>query len=347
MNFNKQWSADQVIIGGGIIGLCSAYFLNEAGYDVVIIDKGPFWEAASYGNCGLISPSHAMPLNNPKLMAKALLWTLQSNAPFYIKPRMDFNLMSWMVKFAINASPSRVHRSMNSRFQLMQSSKELYQDLIGKHKLDCSWREDGILFVCKEEKTFNDLGKDIAFTNSEIGLNAKHYIGSNLIIKEPALRDDVYGGWLYEIDGHLKSDEFLKELTNLLLNKGVKFLNNQAVTSIQVKGSMVNEVWTEEECIKPNNVIVASGALSPILLKKIGIKVPVVPGKGYSITMETSENAPKLPCIFQERKTVATPWNEKGYRLGGTMEFSGYTAGINNKRIQALKDSAKEYLKNP
>lgn len=343
----KNWKTDQLIVGGGIIGLCTAYYLVEAGHEVVIVDKGPRQEAASHGNCGLISPSHALPLNNPKLIAKALLWTLQPNAPFYIKPRFDTHLLGWMTKFVMNANHSSIHQSMLARYRLMESSKQLYGELITHHELDCSWQEDGILFVCKKEKTFEDLGNDIAYTQREIGLSADSYIGKDLIRKEPAIRDDVYGAWLYQVDGHLKSDDLIKGLTKILEERGVRFLHGQEVRGISKLGNRLTEVQTNSESIVPNNLILCSGAMSPLLLKELKIKVPVIPGKGYSITMKSPENAPKIPCIFQERKTVATPWHDKGYRLGGTMELSGYSKGLNNKRLQALKDAGREYLKNP
>jgi len=339
--------SDQLVIGGGVIGLCTAYFLAEEGYSVTVIDKGPGIEAASHGNCGLISPSHALPLNNYKLMRKAFGWMFQSNAPFYIKPQLDFSLMCWLVKFALNANKKKVHQSMIARHSLLTSSKELYKDIIAKNALDCSWQDKGILFVCKEERTFDDLSKNIDFTRNELGLSAHSFVGSDLQSKEPALKEDIYGGWLYDVDAFLKPDEFISELTKRLVDRGVKIMKGEEVREFRVNGNCIEHVKTKNKLFKVNNVILTAGALTPVITKSLGLKIPIVPGKGYSITMKSPKDAPKIPCIMQERKTVATPWNNRGYRLGGTMEFSGYSKGLNKRRLQALKNAGEEYLKNP
>ncbi|WP_034040825.1 NAD(P)/FAD-dependent oxidoreductase [Wocania ichthyoenteri] len=339
--------AEQLIVGGGIIGLCTAYYLVEKGCNVTIIDKGPKIEAASHGNCGLISPSHALPLNDLHLMKKALVWILKSNSPFYIKPRLDPSLLKWFVNFTLKTNNTQIHKSMIGRYQLMESSKKLYQEMFIKHNIDCGWKEEGILFVCKKESTFNHMAKNIGYTKREIGLNAKSFVGSELIKKEPAIKEDIYGGWLYEMDGHLKPDKLISELTQILIDKGVKFLNDIEVQKIDTTNDKVLGVSLENHRIKSDNLIICSGALSPKLLKTLEINIPIVPGKGYSITMDSPVGAPKIPCILQERKTVATPWGNKGYRLGGTMEFSGYQKGLNRRRLEALKTSSEEYLINP
>ncbi|MDA0196573.1 MAG: FAD-dependent oxidoreductase [Bacteroidetes bacterium] len=340
-------NVDVIIIGGGIIGLCSAYYLQKEGLSVTIIDKGPDERAASHANCGLVSPSHALPLNNLKTIRKSLLWMFQPDSPFLIRPQLDPRLYQWLLRFVINSRRQKVHHSMLALNQLLISSKALYQELIKEENIQCQWQNDGILFVCKKEKTFLDLQKDIRYTQEEIGLSAVPYVGELLQEKEPALKDDNYGAWLYEIDAHLKPDLLIDGLKETLLSRGVKIISDCLVTSLTNSGQVIQNVVTTKGSFSATQFVLSGGALSVQLAKVIGLRLPIIPGKGYSITMKSPGLSPKIPCIMQERKVVATPWKNGTYRLGGTMGLGGFNTTLNKTRLNALKSAAVDYLKEP
>lgn len=343
MNLEKS---DILIVGGGIIGLMCAYYLVKEGKSVVIIDKNKSSQACSHGNCGLITPSHALPLNNPKLIMRSIKWMLQKDSPFYIRPQLDRQFISWMLAFVANAYKSKlIEHSMWGRYNLLMSSKSLYKELFDSEKIQCNWSPNGVLFVYKHQKYFEEYAQKDKILQ-DIGLFAKPLVGDDLQKKEPALKEDIYGAWLYEGDSWLKPDELVSQMQKLLKQKGVEFIDQCEVTSFVEEGSNIKSVVTDKGILTADEIVIATGAWSALLEKSLRLKIPVVPGKGYSITMQSPKISPKIPCILEERKVVATPWNDS-YRLGGTMEFAGYNSDMNQVRLQSLKNVAAEYLVDP
>jgi D-amino-acid dehydrogenase len=342
---NREKS-DILIVGGGIIGLMCAYYLVKEGKSVVIINKGNAQQACSHGNCGYQTTSRALPLNKPKLIMRSLKWMLQKDSPFYIRPQFDIRFISWMLTFAANAyKPKVIERSMLGRYNLLVSSKALYQELFEAEKIQCNWSPNGVLFVYKREKYFEEYKKKIELLQ-EIGLSPQPFAGTDLQKKEPALKKDIFGAWFYEVDASLKPDELISETQKLLKQKGVEFIDLCEVTAFNEEGSTIKSVVTDKGTFKADEIVIATGAWSTLLEKSLYLKIPIVPGKGYSITMKSPKISPKIPCIFEERKVVATPWNGS-YRLGGTMEFAGYSTEMNQVRLQNLKNVTKEYLIDP
>ncbi len=342
---NKK--TDVIIIGGGIIGLCCAYYLIKESKSVIVLEKGMPEDASSYANCGLVAPSHAMPLNSPELILKALKWLPKKNSPFYIKPQLSFSFWTWMISFALNAKSKITEHNKVGKNNLLMSSKALFEELIQTHNIKCNWSNKGVLFVFLSKKTFERHGKlNSKLTKFNKALKATSYVGKELREKEPAISDNVYGGWLYPIDASLKPDEFLKELKMLIVAKGSKIVNRAEVTAFETDNNKITGVKTKAGYFTANQYVMATGAWSSKLGTKLGVDIPVIPGKGYSITMKKTKLMPKIPCMMVEKKVVATPFNNS-YRLGGTMEFAGFDTKINKNRINALKAAAELYLKEP
>ncbi len=337
--------ADVAIIGGGVIGLFCAYYLSKEGKSVIILEKGDLKDACSYGNCGLVSPSHALPLNSPELIIKAAIWLFQKDSPFYIKPQLNFKFLSWMLSFALNANKKKVERGMMALNNILQLSRSLYDEFFSEQPLDCDWSPSGIHFVFRHEKSFETYRVKNEKL-SEIGLIATPFTGNALLDKEPALSDRVYGSWFYEMDASLNPGKLMTELRQKLIADGVQISDLCEVEGFRKTNGQIKEVITNKGVVKAKDVVLASGAWSPKFEKQLDLKIPVIPGKGYSITLKKPALSPKCPCIFEERKVVATPWKDS-VRLGGTMEFSGYSTTLNQLRLQTLKNVASDYLKEP
>lgn len=342
----NQKESDVVIIGGGVIGLFCAYYLSKEGKTVTVLEKGQMKEACSFGNCGLVSPSHALPLNSPQLILKSIKWLFQKNSPFYIRPQLDMKFVSWMLNFTLNAfDKKQIERSMYGRNNLLMDSKNLYNALFASQSFDCNWAPSGIHFVFSKEETFESYRvKDTKL--STIGLEAQPVTGQELKDMEPALTDHAYGSWFYKIDASLNPGKLMSELRKQLSADGVNIEESCEVKEFKEAKGRIAEVVTNKGSITGNDVVLATGAWSPWLEDQLHLKIPIVPGKGYSITMKRPNLSPICPLIFEERKVVATPWKD-GYRLGGTMEFSGYNTTLNRGRLQSLKRAATEYLKEP
>ncbi|SMG08794.1 NAD(P)/FAD-dependent oxidoreductase [Arenibacter troitsensis] len=342
----NRTESDVVIIGGGIIGLFCAYYLLEEGKSITVLDQGQMKDSCSYGNCGLVSPSHALPLNSPQLLLKAMIWLFQKNSPFYIKPQMDMEFLGWMMGFAFNSfNKKQLEKSMKGRASLLKDSRTLYEVIFKAHKWNCNWAPTGIHFVYSQERNFNAYkSKDSKLAN--LGLAAEPIIGKELFNKEPALSEHAYGSWFYKIDASVNPGKLLNELRGHLVSRGVEIKELCKVDTFKESKGRITEITTNRGVFKARDVVLATGAWTANLAKQLKLKIPVIPGKGYSITMKSPTIQPSCPIIFEENKVVVTPWKE-GYRLGGTMEFSGYDTTYNEHRLQTLKNVANLYLKEP
>jgi len=180
----------------------------------------------------------------------------------------------------------------------------------------------------------------------EIGLFATPLIRDELFQTEPGLQPDLYGGWFYKMDAHMRPESLMSEWCRVIIEMGVDVIEKCKVTNFKTSGSRIDSIRTNKGNYFSKNYILASGAWSPFLSKKLGVKIPIQPGKGYSITLERPEGCVKIPLILNEASMAVTPW-KSGLRLGGTMEFSGYNSKINYRRIEALKRGARRYLKEP
>lgn len=337
---------DVVVIGGGIIGLMSAYYLSKKGAQVTVLDKGPKHQASSHANCGLISPSHIMPLNNIGLILKSLGMLFRKDAAFKIRPQADWAFVTWLLGFLAKSSPSSIHNGTHGRLALLLSSASLYKELIAEENMDCQWTENGILFVFKTKKGFEQYKGTDEYTK-RFDIQAEPIIGQALLDREPALKHDIYGAWFYDIDSWLKPDEIVTALTAHIVNNGGNIVHDTEVTDFELSGSTISGVIDRNgQKWKAEKYLLATGAWSPLLSKRLGFKLPIIPGKGYSITMKSPSVSPKVPCIMMEKKVVATPW-ENSYRLGSTMELAGYDEGLNEIRLEALKKGAEDYLIEP
>lgn len=336
-----------VIVGGGVIGAMCAWYLQQAGQQVTILDRERFGAACSHGNCGYVSPSHVLPLTQPGMIRKALQSMLSSNSPFYVKPRLSLDLWSWLFKFARRCNERDMLEAADSIHRLLQSARQLYIDLIESQRLDCEWQPIGLLFVFHDAHEFHEYEPTNQLLSKKYGVAARPLDGSELNRFEPALVPGLGGAWYYDCDSHLRPDKLMSELRRILLREGVKIVENCEVSGFRSSGGKVvaAETKTQGE-IGGDRFVVACGALTPFLNQHLGCKIPIQPGKGYSLTMPRPAICPTYPLIFEQHRVAITPMNT-GYRIGSTMEFAGYDSSINPSRLQLLMDSAKLYLREP
>jgi len=178
------------------------------------------------------------------------------------------------------------------------------------------------------------------------GLAAEPLVGKALQRHEPALRPDVYGAWFHHADGHLRPDRLLRSWKRTLLGAGVAIEETCGLKGFHLSGNRIEAAATGRGDVSAEHYVLAAGAWSAAIAGQLGLHLPVQPGKGYSITMERPAVCPRTPCYLYERRVVATPW-PSGYRLGGTMEFSGFSTALDPRRLAALTSAAGEYLKDP
>ena len=336
--------SDVLILGGGVIGLSCALFLLRAGRSVTVLDQGLVGHGSSRGNCGTITPSH-LPLHAPGTVAKALKWMLRRDAPFYVKPTLDPELLVWMLNFAQLCNPRDFRRTAHVKTELLLRSRERLGALIRDEKLDCEFADSGTLYVWREAQALAAAHRDYAMLR-EVGVPVELLDGAALRAKEPALKDGMAGGHWHSGDARLRPDRFVAELARVVRAAGGSILEQTAVQGFRSDGQRIAGVVTAQGEIAADEVVLALGAWSPLVGKQLGLRLPIQPGKGYSITYSRPQHAPLIPLVLQERSVCVTAWGS-GYRLGSTMEFSGYDSTLNQRRLDALKRGAAEYLEEP
>lgn len=343
----KAKSGDHVaIIGGGIIGAMCGWHLLDAGCRVTFVDRKAFGAACSHGNCGYVSPSHVLPLCQPGAIVKTMKSMLSSNSPFRVQPRMSIDFFNWFWSFAWRCNKRDMLAAAEGRHALLQSSKQEYQRIIAENHIQCEWRESGLLFVFDHTKEFESFGKTDQLLRQQFGVGATPYAGDKLVELEPALKPGFGGGWHYEGDCHLRPDKLMSQLKEKLLARGAQLIEDFSVDHFACEASVAKSILAGTESVEADHYVVATGAMTPFLNKYLGMKVPIEPGKGYSLTMPTPARMPKIPIIFEDSHVAITPMESK-YRIGSTMEFVGYDESINESRLNLLKVAAEKYLHDP
>lgn len=333
------------IIGGGIIGLCSAWYLVKEGYQVTIIDKNNFTEGTSYGNAGMIVPSHFVPMATPGVITQGLKWLLNSKSPFYVKPRLNADLVQWLWHFYRSANTKQVKAAMPLLYAFNERSKELYRDIAAENDFNFNYEERGLLMLYKTPKQAKE-EEELAEKAHSLGVKASIYNREELKKLEPEMDLDVLGGIYFPGDAHLYPNQLMAQLTAKLKKVGVKFLSNTTITDFKIIDRKIIALMNDkEEAILVSNVLLTSGSWSGQLLKKAGIKIHLQDGKGYSITLKNLNLRPQIPTILSEAKVAITPMG-KDLRIGGTLELSGLSPKINPNRVQGIIESVPNYYKN-
>jgi len=335
-----------VVSGGGVIGVSCAYYLMKAGWQVTLIDRATVGSGSSHGNCGLICPSHVLPLAEPGMVGKAIASLFARNSPFSIKPRFDPALWSWLLHFARRCNERDMIAAGRGIQALLLSSLPLYVDLIERESLDCEFESRGLLFAYRSKDQMEAYTATDRLMTEAFQCPARRCDPGALRELEPALRPGLAGGWYYHDDSHLRPDKLMKAWRLALECQGTAICEKCALQSFQASSGRATAAVTEQGELEADLFVVATGAWTPLLNKELGCRVPIQPGKGYSMTMPRPAHCPKIPLIFPETRVAVTPF-QSGYRLGSTMEFAGYDRSLRPERLQLLKDGATGYLEEP
>ena len=332
-----------IIVGGGVIGICSAYYLNSHGIKVTVLDKAKIGHGSSFGNCGLIVPSHSIPLAAPGVVLQGLKWMFDSTSPFYIKPRFNYELIAWLWKFVKSCNQKKASKGIEALVTLTRESMSLYEQIMdATPELDCNFRKDGLLMVYKTAEGYS-LGLHEAQEVGAHGIDSQSMAKEDLQRMEPGLRSDVYGGVYYPDDGHFDPYKFVNQLANLAKAKGVEIIEYSEVQDLIVSGNKISKIIVSNREYTPDWTIITAGAWSSKLAKKFGVNLPVQPAKGYSVSYNRTGLSIKTPLLLSEAKIGVNPVID-GVRLAGTLELTGIDSSINKKRVKAIIDSAHQYL---
>lgn len=339
-------SQSVIIIGGGVVGASCAYYLQQRGADVTIVEKQSFGAACSHGNCGFVCPSHVLPLAEPRAIRSTMKAMLSPKSPFSIKPRLDVKLWMWLLNFARHCNERDMLAGGHALQALLMSSMDEYERLVTEQVVDCEWQKKGLLYVYKDQQRLDAYEPTNQLLSETFNEPAVKLTGAQLEELHPALKPGQAGAWFYEHDAHVRPDKLMESWKQTLTANGAKILEGCEVQQIVRQDGKAVSLQTNQGELTADRFVVATGALTPFLEKFLGCKIPIQPGKGYSLTMPRPKLCPTVPMIFPERRVAVTPM-ESGYRLGSIMEFAGYDQSIKPERLKLLRDGADAFLKDP
>nr|WP_294993476.1 FAD-dependent oxidoreductase [uncultured Sediminibacterium sp.] len=331
-----------VIIGGGIIGLSSAYYLVQEGCDVTIVDKTDLSDSCSYGNLGMIVPSHFVPLAAPGIVAQGIRWMFNSKSPFYVKPTLSGQLINWGLKFIKSANESNVKKAEKPLTDINLLSKQLYEALSKEPGFDFAFEKKGIIMYYKTEKVAEE-EIHLAEKARSMGLDVEALSAEQVQQLEPDVKLDVLGGVHYRCDAHLYPNKLNEQLIHYLKEKRVRFVTGSAVKQINRKGNKIISIQAGDHLLDADVFVVAAGSWMPQLLQMAGLHLPLMPGKGYSFTQKITSNQLQVPAILCEARVAITPMG-KDLRFGGTMEIGAINDKVNMNRVKGIVESVPAYL---
>ncbi len=331
-----------IIIGGGIIGLFTAYYLLEKGVEVTIVDKSDLKVNTSTGNAGMIVPSHIVPLAAPGMISKGIGWMFSSKSPFYIHPKLDKKLFEWSWLFYRAANTKHVEKSIPFLKNISLLSKALYHEFNLRHQeaQDLQMTEKGLMMlyqtaeVEKEEIEFAQLAR-------KHGLEAEILTPEDISTIEPNLEVKARGAVFFPGDAHLSPANLYNFLKKFLVKKGVKFISNAEVLGFEKRLGKVTAILMASGSLPAEKVILCGGAWSAELAQKLSFKLPMMGGKGYSFIQENQPEI-KQAAILTEMKVAVSPYGEK-VRFGGTMEIAGTDESINLNRVKGIFETINRF----
>lgn len=335
---------DVLIVGGGVIGLASGIALLQAGRRVRVLEAGYAGSGSSHGNCGTITPSHAAPLAAPGTVAKALRWMLMPDAPFRVSPRFDPALWRWFAGFAARCNRRDWLRAMQARSTILEASRAAFPDWLDTLGIDCEFEASGVDYVYRDRADFDAFEYEAEQLRA-LGVAVERIEGADYLRQEPALREGVVGAIRFPGDARLRPDRYVAGLARAFRALGGELTEQAEVLAIDETAEGMR-VQTRQGAFAGRDLLLATGAWSPLLARTLRMRVPVQPGKGYSITYARPSLVPRHPMVLHERSVCVTVW-DSGFRLGSTMEFSGYDRSLNRVRLDALERAAREYLHEP
>jgi D-amino-acid dehydrogenase len=333
-----------LIIGAGIVGLSSAYCLHKQGHQVTILDKGEVTDSCSFGNAGMIVPSHFVPLASPGMVQQGIRWMFNSKSPFYVRPSADLNLISWGLKFLKSANSGHVSRSAVPLRDLSLLSKQLFETLASEPGFDFELKNKGILAFYKTEKVAEEEAH-LAGKAKELGLDMGVLNAAECQLLQPELQLDVLGAVHYRCDGHLYPPKLMEALVHYLEHNGVNIVRRSEVSRIEKNGTKITKVFTGEKAWEADHYVLACGSWSPAIAKMMDVRVPLMPGKGYSFMESEPEQRMTIPALLCEARVAITPMNGS-IRYSGTMELDKINNRVNMQRVKGIVEAVPKYFTN-
>jgi D-amino-acid dehydrogenase len=334
-----------IVLGAGLLGVTSAYFLRQQGHDVTVVDRQATPAAeTSFANGGQISVSHAEPWANPSAPLKVLMWLAKEDAPLLFRPRADLNQWLWTLKFLRECTPARTRRNIERIVRLGTYSREMLQQLRRDIGIDYDQRTQGILHFYTSQKEL-EAAEAPAAQMRALGCDRVVITADEAVRIEPALRHiraQLAGATYTSQDESGDANRFARELVEHCQADGVRFLMSHTVTALRAAAGRLEHVEATDsegrfQFLRADAYVVALGSWSPLYVRSLGIRLPIYPAKGYSVTMPVRDRAraPEVSLTDDEYKLVFSRLGDN-LRIAGTAELNGYDRDLNRVRCEAI-----------
>ncbi|HEX4350485.1 MAG TPA: FAD-dependent oxidoreductase [Verrucomicrobiae bacterium] len=332
-----------LIIGAGAIGLSTALHCARKGHRVTVLERnGAERSGCSFGNAGMIVPSHFVPLAAPGMVKLGLKWMWNPESPFYIQPRLDGELLDWGIKFWREANAEHVRHSAPLLRDLSFASRAMFEELAVSSKDDFGLVTRGLLMLCKTQHGLDDEAKFAAQAN-QLGVPAEVLNASAVAKLDPGVTMDIAGAVYFPKDAHFTPDRYLGVLQKLCEKLAVRLVWDTEVRALVAAKNRLATVKANSGEFDFDELILCGGSWSPLLARELGLKIPIQAGKGYSLTLKQPRELPQLCSIFTEARMAVTPMGS-ALRFGGTMEIAGLNEDINSVRVQGIIKAVPNYF---
>ncbi len=329
-----------LVLGSGVIGVTCAYQLALAGHEVTVIDRQPAAALeTSYGNAGEVSPGYSAPWAGPGVPIKAVKWLLMRHRPLVIRPNIDLGLVRWGLAMLRNCTAARYEINKGRMVRLAEYSRDCLKELRAQTGIRYDERTQGTLQLFRTQAQLDGTAADIEILK-RYGVAYEVLDRDGCIRNEPALahvRDKFVGGMRLPGDETGDCFKFTQNLAALAAQHGVTFRYGTRIDALKLAGKQIDGVVTDAGTLKADAYLVALGSYSPLLLRRVGIRIPVYPVKGYSITVPITDagGAPESTVMDETHKVAVTRLGDR-IRVGGTAELAGYTLKLHEARRETL-----------
>ena len=329
------------VIGGGIVGLSSAYFLRNAGHEVTVFDDGDLSDNCSYGNAGMIVPSHIVPLAAPGMIAKGIRWMFNRSSPFYIRPRFEAGLLKWGYQFYRHSTAAHLKYAVPVLKSLGEFGRAVYQKMAREDPDRFAIEQKGLLMLYRTaaiEKEEAETARIAGRSGIEV-----HILSPQEVQKmEPDVRVDVRGGVYFPGDAHLVPHKLMNNLVRFLEDSGATLRRKSRVTGFVTGEGNIVALHAAGETFSFDDYVLAAGAWSGTLIASTGLRLPMQGGKGYSFTLPRVEKNLRIPSLLLEGRVAVTPMGDS-LRFGGTLEINKSDLSIDMRRVKGIVDTISEF----
>jgi len=333
-----------IVVGGGIIGLSTAYYLQQTGHKVTVLERSDFSDNCSYGNCGYVCPSHFIPLATPGIVRQGLKWMWNSQSPFYVQPRFSRSLIDWGLTFMKSATAAHVERSAVPLRDIALFSQHEYEEhWFTSPAFNVAYEHKGLLEIFQTAAAAEHAHHTVKKAR-ELGLDASLLTYAEMQAKEPHTRINGLGAIFFKCDAHLYPNRLMEMLIKVLKDRGVSLVPNEEAVRFEVSGGRVRQVMTSKRAYAADAVVLAAGAWSRELTAQLDTRLPLMPGRGYSVTLEDSPYRVNYPAILVEGRAAITPMDGNKIRFGGTMEVTSTNTPPRYNRVQGILNAVRSFF---